>query len=673
LCGGKFRTVFSLGVVPLAAVCLAVLMTAPSGYGVLNIDRSADISQQEPNGHLRIGYLQNIDSLNPFVSYNEVSRVFSRLVYDCLQSVDEDLEVTPNLARSWCPVPTDDPEMAGMPYGSIWQYNLTTDAFWCDGMPFTADDVVFTVWLNTEPQTTYGGWAIQPHSYFRHTAWKVDNYTVRISFWARETGEPTPCAYAYFLSMPMLPKHLMENFTYSYINMEWAGIFNNTMSPGMPIVGTGPFMATESLYDDWLGGDHITLVRNPDYHQLATDGKAVMFEKLTMRFFQDSESMALALENGEIDVAAFPPAEYESIKNDVRSGELEAVDVFDGPKVTQSWTYIGFNMKDAGPNPSRLDPIVRQALHMATDKQHIIDNYYAGFGEVGTTLIPTINTMWHYEPSSTEKANFAYNLVDAANLLEANGYIDIDSDGTRECTNTSPAVQLGYVLEGENLSYELLVRKEHPEEKDIATYVKGQWADIGVEARILVVEDITLAGVARSYTGDAFIWEWSGDIDPNYQLFMLSSTANGGWSDCEYSSAAYDSAYMQTANSTDPVQRKFWVDEAQRIFYNDSAYIILSYARQGYAWRTDTFTGWGNWSAHPGRSVDNFWSANPLFFDLEGEKSTGISSIMVVGGIALAASVVAIAAAVYVLRKKGQRGKPEAADRMPTELPPRPK
>jgi PKD repeat protein len=49
----------------------------------------------------------------------------------------------------------------------------------------------------------------------------------------------------------------------------------------------------------------------------------------------------------------------------------------------------------------------------------------------------------------------------------------------------------------------------------------------------------------------------------------------------------------------------------------DSPYIILAYPYQTYAWRNDTFSGWGDWAADPGRSLDNYWTGNQLFFDLQ--------------------------------------------------------
>jgi peptide/nickel transport system substrate-binding protein len=610
LAGRDLRTrVISVAVIASMLLCIPIALDSDSDKLTKNSSTSSE---------LRIGFLQSIDSMNPYVGLNDASYIFYGLVYDALNVIDNKMQPTMDLAKNVTQVPTTDPYMVAhnMPAGSVWEYEITQNAYWTDGEPFTADDVVYNIWLNAEVTHYDSMWAYQPYSYFMHEAWKVNDYTVRISFWNRETGVPMPCAYAYLISIPMLPKHMLENFAYSYIGMDWTGVFYDTQSPGMPIVGTGPFMATPNIYSEWLAGDHITLVKNPNCHWAYDYGKTIKFDKLTLRFFQDSTSMVLALKNKDIDVASYPPTAYQSIRSQVESGTLANVSVFNGPKITQYWTEIAINENDAGPNPSRLDPVVRQAMHMATNKQYIIDNFYLGLGEVGTTLIPPINTQWHYEPTDAEKANFAYNLTAAAALLQANGYIDVDYDGIRECTIDSPAVQMGLVPDGTKMVYEMLVRKEHPEEKYIAMYLKATWAQIGIVINYLVVEELTMSGAAYSYAYDTLIWYWSADIDPNYQLFTLSSYAINGWNDCHYASPAYDRAYTYTVNTTDPVQRKQWVDEAQRIFYNDSPYIILTYPSQTCAWRNDTFSGWGNWSLDPGRSIDNFWMGNPLFFDL---------------------------------------------------------
>jgi peptide/nickel transport system substrate-binding protein len=597
------------------AIVISMVLCVPIA---LDSERAKTSGEISGTSQLTLGFMQSIDSLNPYVGLNDASYLFYGLVYDALTCVGEDLEPVSNLATSYYAVPLSDPEMVGMPYGSIWQYNVSHNAYWTDGEPFTADDVVYNVWLNANVTNYDSMWAYQPYSYFMKEAWKVDDYSVRISFWNRTTDEPEPASYAYLLSIPMLPKHLLEMFPMSYIGMNWTGVFNDTMSPGMPIVGTGPFMSTPDIYNEWLAGDQITLVRNPNYHWTVDKGPnyTIKFDQVVLKFFQDATSMVLALKNKDIDAASYAPTAFQSIKDDVDDGTLLNVSYYDGPKINNYFTQVGFCMNKAGPNPSRLDPVIRTALHMATNKQYVVDNFYIGQAEVGTTLIPPVSS-WHYEPNSNE--TIYYDIPGANALLEDNGYIDVDSDGIRECTANSTAVKLGYVSEGKKLIYEMLVRKEVPEEKDIAAYVKDQWAQVGVTVNYVVVEELTLAYTLYSYKYDTVIWYWSADIDPNYILFTQSKTAWNGWSDNKYFNAAFDENYTLSVQTLDPVERETYVDNCQRIFYKDSAYIILAYPNQTYAWRTDTFSGWGDWSAHPGRSLDNIWTGNPLYFDLKPE------------------------------------------------------
>jgi peptide/nickel transport system substrate-binding protein len=599
---------------------------------------------------LRIGFMQKVDSLNPYVGLNDASYVFYGLVYDGMHVIDNQMNPSPDLATGVWAVPMTDPEMqnTGAPYGSIWQYNLTTNAQWTDGEPFTADDVVWNIRLNAMNYEAM--WAFQPYSYFMKDARKVDESTVRIYFYDRLNGAPLPASYAYLISIAMMPKHMLQNMNAFDIGFNWSGVFEGDM----PIVGTGPFMSTPDIRDEWLSGDHITLLKNPKYHWKVDKPGApeIKFDKLTMYFFDDSTAMSYALQNNQLDVAAFPPQAYRAIKNGVASGSIGNVTTFDGPKITQYWTEIGINMNQGGPNPSRLDHTIRKAMAMATNKSYIVENYYLGLAKEGTTLISPINTYWHYEPNATEK--FSFDIAAANALLENAGYIDVNHDGTRECTSTSYAVRERLVNESMPLQYQMLLRREYPEERDIAMYLESQWAQVGIDINYLIVDESTMSTMVYGYGYDTMIWYWSSDIDPNYQLFVQSKAAWNGWSDNMYLNESYEENYTKSVNTIDRDQRKVFVDNCQRVNYLDAAYIILAYPYQTYAWRDDTFTGWGDWAADPGRSVDNFWMGNPLYFDLVPiyAESSPINWVLIGGA---AAGIAVVVAAVVILRMRGKK------------------
>jgi len=584
------------------AVLIAIVLSVPLGL-------SSDAQASEPKGAvetvLRIGSMQGVDSLNPFIGLNDMSYVFYGLVYDCLQGVGDDLSAAPNLAREWWAVSESDPElvMSGEPYGSVWQYNLTENARWTDGEPFTADDVIWNI--NLHAQNYEMMWSFQPYAYFISHATKVDDSTVRVHFCDRVTGDPKPVAYGSQMYIPMLPKHAHDWMDAGDLGFSWNGT---------PVIGTGPFMAAPGIYDEWIAGDTLTLLRNSDYHGLADYGQMVHFDKIQFRFFDEMTSLALALQVGQVDIAMLSPPAYLQIESDIAGGMLDDVATFDGVRPDNYFIHTLINMNLAGPNPSRLDPAVRTALSMSTNKSYIVDQFYFGLGEEGSTLVSPANEAWHYEPGPGEA--YEYNKTVAADLLQSSGYIDTNADGIRECTVASMPVQEGWVAEGTPLTYEMMVRREYPEEKDVVQFLQADWADIGIHLTYQIMDEAELASRVYFYNYDMAVWYWSADPDPNYILFTQTESAWNGWSDTLYYSPAYEENYSAGVSELDLGARGAYVDNCQKVHYLDCPYLILSYPNQTVAWRTDTFTGWGDWGENPGRSIFNSWSGNPLYFDL---------------------------------------------------------
>ena len=632
----------------MCAVIISVTVLSIPIAGVLGVVGNVQARETV----LRIGFMQKVDSLNPYIGLNDASYIFYGLVYDAMNVIDNKMNPTPDLATGIWAVPTSDPEMqlSGEPYGSVWQYNLTDKATWHDGEPFTADDVVWNFNLNAENYETI--WAYQPYSFYMKDAVKVDDYTVRVHFYDRVTEDSIPVAYAYLISIPMLPKHKLESLTPDDIGFNWTGVFDGKF----PIVGTGPFTGTKNINKEQIAGNHITLVKNKNYFWKDTKPGSpyIKFDKLVMYFYDETTAMTYALENSEIDVAAFPPQAYKNIKRDIDSGSLTNITTFDGPKITQYWTEVAINENLSGPNPSRLDRNIRTAMAMATNKPYIVSQYYLGLAEPATTIIPPINAYWHYEPNATEKIPFDLNA--ARSLLTASNYVDTNGDGIRECLANSSAVINNYVPEGTRLVYDMIVRREYPEEKDIAMYLQDVWGQIGIKVNYRTVDEAELSAEAYAYEYDTMIWYWSSDIDPNYQLFVQTENAWYGWNDNMYSNASYEQDYLESVEELNTAQRKVYVDNCQRINYEDCYYILLAYVYQTYAWRNDTFSGWGDWAADPGRSVDNFWMGNPLYFDLVPLNAAGggtaVNWIVVAGAVAVVAVVVVV---LVLLRMRGKK------------------
>jgi peptide/nickel transport system substrate-binding protein len=242
-------------------------------------------------------------------------------------------------------------------------------------------------------------------------------------------------------------------------------------------------------------------------------------------------------------------------------------------------------------------------------------------------------------------------------MLEDAGYqYTTESPDVRVATPSSLAVTEGWVQEGTPLAYDMLVREEFPEEKDIAGYLHDQWLEVGVLIDYRVITEAQLSTIVYTYNYDTMIWYWSADPDPNYMLFVQTKAAWKGWSDNCYYNQIYEDNYSLSVSEFNYDLRKQEVDSCQRVNYLDAAYILLAYAYQTYAWRDDTFEGWGDWDANPGRSADAFWTGNPLYFDLvplTPAPDGGFPLIYVAIGAGIA--IAAVAAVVYLMKAKKKR------------------
>src|SRR5262245_10582988 len=99
---------------------------------------------------LRIGTIQEFDSINPNLSYLVSSYEAMILNYDLLVGFGPNLEYAPTgFAESW----TLD--------GSTWTFKLRSGLKWADGGPATAQDVVFTYQylIDSEDPAYKGPWA----------------------------------------------------------------------------------------------------------------------------------------------------------------------------------------------------------------------------------------------------------------------------------------------------------------------------------------------------------------------------------------------------------------------------------------------------------------------------------------------------------------------------------
>jgi peptide/nickel transport system substrate-binding protein len=135
-------------------------------------------------------------------------------------------------------------------------------------------------------------------------------------------------------------------------------------------VGTGPFKLGE-----WVRGDRIVLVKNPDYHVKGLP----KLDRITIRFIPDPNAAVAALKAGDVDAAMFGigPEHVPDLQKDAR---FEVI-------IGETTNDVTFAMNNARKPYS--DVRVRRAITHAIDKAEVVKGAMFGLGRVlGTTVDP---------------------------------------------------------------------------------------------------------------------------------------------------------------------------------------------------------------------------------------------------------------------------------------------
>ena len=167
--------------------------------------------------------------------------------------------------------------------------NLREGVYWSDGVPFTADDVVFTIEINkSTPGLPYHGSMVE----LVKKASKLDERTVVV-----ELNRPNSRFHAFFLDrwgcLWIMPKHIFEEVE-NLLEYE----FN-------PPVGTGPY----KLYDYDRAGFWTMWIRRADWDRSPT---GILYGKpqpkyVLCRAFEADEARILAQLRHELDMAQHTP------------------------------------------------------------------------------------------------------------------------------------------------------------------------------------------------------------------------------------------------------------------------------------------------------------------------------------------------------------------------------
>jgi peptide/nickel transport system substrate-binding protein len=564
--------------------------------GTMGVAKAAD--EIPTGGILRIGWMQEQDTLNPFVTNTVQGRMMLKLLYDGLLMWNKTLVPAPRLATTYTKS-TD---------GLTYTYTLADNAVWSDGQPVKASDVKFTFDLIKDQKLS----AFYDQVKYMSSVTTNGDHEVTVVY-----NTTVGTVLSDMCLVPILPEHIWTGKTKDQIMVD---------TNDHP-VGSGPWKL-----ESWTKQTSVVLDANKDYFM-----GAPYIDRVVFQYYSNSEAMINALKNGEIDMIPKElPATSLSVLN-------QQTDIKVATNTDLYYREISINCNENGQgNPTLRDVHVRQALAMATDKQTLVDLVQLGYAEPGSTIVQKAASYW-WNP---DIQLFPFDISAANDLLNASGYIDIDHDGIRESPN-------GTV----KMSYTLLVLSRWPEEMRTGQQLQTWWAQIGVKLEVVSADANTINSyVYPDYKQDMFLWGYSGQPDPNFSLLIMLSNQVGDWNDCGYRNASYDALYDQQAMATDPVARRTIVYQMQDIIYKDSPYLVLYYMSAKGAYRIDKFTGFVNMPTGLLSDVNVYTLKEVHLITAESTPAKTDYVPWVVAGLAI---VIAIAAVGYALMR-GKGGKGEA-------------
>ena len=274
--------------------------------------------------------------LNPGISVGVPDVFTGCILYDALVRFGKNFEIVPNLAKSW--------EIA--PDGLTYTFHLEKAAF-TDGKPVTSEDVKFSL---TQVSAKYGPKFNAPGSFIQ--AIETPDPLTAIIKLSKPFG-PFLFSLACEQNAPILPAHVFQG----------SDVLKNEASLSKP-VGNGPFMLQE-----WVRGDHLTFVKNPNYWR---KGQPYL-DKIVVKIMPDSSARVLALRAGEVDFIDeyyFPLSAHAQFARDPNY-------------VLQDVSYPSDDVAIINTKKPHLDNAkVRQALLIAIDREFLHRAVFYGIGGV---------------------------------------------------------------------------------------------------------------------------------------------------------------------------------------------------------------------------------------------------------------------------------------------------
>jgi len=395
-----------------------------------------DTSGPKRGGTLNVVFTDWPKNLHPQIDSGTEGVYVQANIYDSLVNIDVDGNIVPGLA-------VDLPER---PDELTYIFQLREGVKFHNGTDFDADDVLWT--FDRLLGKIEGQQSTQAPRYQSaiESVEALDPYTVQITLikpWDDFIHLMAADKY-----MDILSQEAFEELGEEY-GLQGA-------------IGTGPF-----VFDEWVRGSHIRLVRNDDYW-----GEPAYLDEIVYRAIPEETTRSISVRTGETDLLLHPS--FKDVEEFSSDPQFTVV-------TCDSGTVIPFFLNTS--QPPFDEKSVRQAIFYGIDRQAIVDAVYHGFVSKGQGIFPPWH--WAHDPQADV---YPYDPEMAKQLLAEAGY-----------TEENP---LEFTITSTNAT----------EYVDMSTLIQAQLADIGVNVTVDSMD-------AAAWT--AKTWPAEGRANPGYEAAIF--------------------------------------------------------------------------------------------------------------------------------------------------------
>ncbi|MDB9373586.1 ABC transporter substrate-binding protein [Nodularia sphaerocarpa] len=425
-------------------------------------------------------------------------------LYEGLIRENERGEIEAALAKSW-EISEDQKQII---------FTLRKNLKWSDGLPLTADDVVFTYQdIYTNPAIpSYAKDFLQIGKTRRFpTVRKLDNWRVEFTL-------PEP--FAPFLrttKLEILPAHILRA---SITTKDSAGrpLFLSTWGTDTPpnqIISNGAYKL-----ETYIPSQRLTFRKNPYYWRKDAQGHTQPYiDRIVQSTVTNNDTSLIQFRSGGLDFIDVNPHYFSLLKREEKQGNFT---IYNGGSQTGT-TAMMFNLNTGSRNGQPLiDPLksrwfntvaFRQAIAHSIHRQRMVNNLFGGVGALQNSPI-AVQSPYYLSPEAGLPV-YEYNPQKAKALLQKAGFEYDNQDQLRDS-------------DGNRVKFTLTANVGNKVLENMAPLIQDDLKQIGIQVDLNLIN----VGLVVDKLANRLDWEcqildgFPMTIEPNEAVNIWSTVGN---------------------------------------------------------------------------------------------------------------------------------------------------